>query len=254
MPIDIPGYEGGPFTNRPQLLDNPLFWEGHLHNYAQDELAEELLHGEDDSDAATLFNSLLTGPEWPVFTVPLADGHRLHVVYRAFEEDEGVDYLVHHPTWDKAELITADEGCFRGPGLSWPELIGAADNGIPGGSTDDPDARLLLLIPALGDTALPTDATPRLTTALATRTQAADPEGLAAALLETQGYWTGTDWSHTEDGTLISTGKYALRHTDARPAAALTRIATALAPASSRHPLCNAALPPQERRLREHTD
>lgn len=230
MPIDIPGYDGGPYTHRPELLDDPLFWVGHLHSYAQDELAEELLHGEDESEAAALFNSLLAGPEWPVFTVPLVDGHRLHVVYRAFEEDEGVDYVVHHPAWKEAELITADEGCFRGPGLSWPELIGAVDNGIPSGSTDAPDARLLLLLPALGDAALPTDATARVAAALAARTRVADPDRLATALLETQGYWTGTDWSRTEDGALVSTGDYALRHTAARPPAALNRITAALAP------------------------
>jgi hypothetical protein len=35
-----------------------------------------------------------------------------------------------------------------GPALSWPELAAVAFNGLPGGNTDDPTARLL---PALGD-------------------------------------------------------------------------------------------------------
>ncbi|MFD4737967.1 hypothetical protein ACFWNR_25050 [Streptomyces virginiae] len=62
-----------------------------------------------------------------------------------------------------------------GPGPSRAELTAAADNGLPGGSTTDPHARLLLLLPALGDDAVPDDAVRRLAGALRARTRVASP-------------------------------------------------------------------------------
>ncbi|MFD9620964.1 hypothetical protein ACFWB2_27270 [Streptomyces virginiae] len=62
-----------------------------------------------------------------------------------------------------------------GPGPSWAELSAAADNGLPGGSTTDPHARLLLLLPALGGDAVPDDAVRRLAGALRARTRVASP-------------------------------------------------------------------------------
>ncbi|MFJ3176669.1 hypothetical protein ACIPJK_38945 [Streptomyces roseus] len=50
------------------------------------------------------------------YTVRLTGRNRLYVVYRAFEEDEGIDYLLHHPDWDTAEHLAQDEGHFMGPG------------------------------------------------------------------------------------------------------------------------------------------
>lgn len=49
-PDRIPGYDGGPFTHRPELLDESLFWLGHLHNCAQSEDAEELLLSADEEE------------------------------------------------------------------------------------------------------------------------------------------------------------------------------------------------------------
>lgn len=98
-PARIPGYDGGPFSHLPELLDDHLFWLGHLYNcYSDGETAEELVTEADEQEAGALQSRLLGGETWPVFTVPLADGHRLHVVYRAFKEDEGIDYLLHNPT------------------------------------------------------------------------------------------------------------------------------------------------------------
>ncbi|MET9881344.1 hypothetical protein ABZZ36_43265 [Actinacidiphila glaucinigra] len=45
-----------------------------------------------------------------MFSVPLAEGRRLHVIYRAFEEDERVDHLPRDPGRESAELLAADEG------------------------------------------------------------------------------------------------------------------------------------------------
>ncbi|ROR46651.1 hypothetical protein EDD39_4935 [Kitasatospora cineracea] len=228
-----PGYGGrGAFGRFPELLDEPLFWLGHLCSWARGEGVEEMLFGA-DYEAAEEFHRGLSGrAEWPVFTVPVAAG-RLHVVHRNAEGDVGTDYLLHHPDWDRAELLARDDGHFMGPGLSWPELTAAADNGLPGGSTVDADSRLLLLLPACGDTAVPAEAAGRLAAALRARTAVEEPERLAAALLEGQGPCGPVSWSVVGDGPRISDGRYSFRN-PANPFALsadrLVRVAAALAP------------------------
>jgi hypothetical protein len=233
-PARIPGYDGGPFHDQPELLDDHLFWLGHLHNYySESEEAEDLVGDTNEQEAGHLQSQLLGGDTWPVFTVPLAGDHRLYVVYRAFQEDEGIDYLLHHPDWDAAELLAQDEGHFMGPGLSWTELTTAADNRLPGGSTTDPHARLLLLLPAFGDYAVPDDAVERLTAALRARTRIEAPELLAASLLEDQGPCGTARWTTAEAGYPINDGAYSFRNPANRfawPTARLARVATALAP------------------------
>ncbi|WP_229818399.1 hypothetical protein [Streptomyces chromofuscus] len=233
-PARIPGYDGGPFNHLPELLSDHLFWLGHLHHYySESDAAEELIGGTDEQEAADLQFRLLGGDTWPVFTVPLAGDHRLYVVYRAFEEDEGIDYLLHHPDWDAAEHLAQDEGHFMGPGLSWPELTAAADNGLPGGSTTDPHARLLLLLPAFGDDSLPDDAVDRLTAALRAHTRVEAPERLAAALLEDQGPCGAAHWTTAEGGHRVNDGGYSFRNPANHFAWSTTRLARvtdALAP------------------------
>ena len=132
-----------------------------------------------------------------------------------------------------AELLAQYDGYILGPGLSWPELTAAADNGLPGGTTTDPDARLLLLLPAFGDDVVPDDAVDRLTMALRTCTQIEAPDRLAAAHLENQGPFVPPHWTTTEGGYRINDGGYSFRNPANRfawPAARLARIADALAP------------------------
>ncbi|MFI8105428.1 hypothetical protein [Streptomyces sp. NPDC086023] len=219
-PARIPGYDGGPFRHQPELLDEHLFWLVHLH-----------LADTQDQGAGALLSHLLKGDTWPVFTVPLTGDHHLYVVYRALEGEAGIDYLVHHPDWDAAETLAQDDGHFMGPGLSWAELTAAADNGLHGGSTTDPHSRLLLLLPAFGDDALPDDAVERVSAALRARTCVEAPERLAATLLDHQGQCGPTHWSTAEDGRLINDGRYSLRNPAnhfAWPATRLAQITTAL--------------------------
>ncbi|MDN3272490.1 hypothetical protein [Streptomyces sp. MA15] len=237
-PARIPGYDGGPFQYQPEVLDEHLFWLGHLRNYySESEEAEELVGGTDEEEAGALQSRLLGGDTWPVFTVPLAGDHRLYVVYRAFEENEGIDYLLHHPDWDETEQLAQDDGHFMGPGLSWAELTAAADNRLPGGSTTDAHARLLLLLPAFSDDAVPDGAVERLTAALRAYTRLESPERLAAALLEDQGPCGPVHWTKAEGGYPINDGEYSFRNPANRfawPAARLARVATALAPPTAR--------------------
>lgn len=99
-----------------------------------------------------------------------------------------------------------------GPGLSWAELTIAADNDLPGGSTTDPHARLMLLLPAFGDDAIPDEAIERLTAALRARTRVEVAERLAAARLAYQGEWGPTHWTTGARGYLINEGDYSFRN------------------------------------------
>lgn len=232
-PARIPGYDGGPLTHQAGLLDEPLFWLGHLGSCVQREEAEELLFGADYDAAGDFQRRLWERAEWPTFTVPLATGHRLHVVYRTLRDDPGTDYLLHHSDWDRAELLARDDGHFMGPGLSWPELVTAADNALPGGSTTDPHALLLLLLPAFGDVEVPGDAVDRLTVALRARTGVETPEPLASALLEAQGAPGPARWTTAGHGFSVNDSEYSFRNPANRFALSadrLSRVATALAP------------------------
>lgn len=232
QPARIPGYDGGPLTYQAGLLDEPLFWLGHLSSCIHSEEAEELLFGADYDAAGEFQGRLWERAEWTAFTVPLAADHRLHVVYRTFADDSGIDYLLHHPDWGQAELLAQDDGHFMGPCLSWAELVAAADNVLPGGSTTDPDSRLLLLLPAFGDDAVPDDAVGRLAGALGARTAVEDPGLLASALLDGQGAPGPAHWTRTAHGFSVNDGEYSFRN-PANPFALsadrLARVATALA-------------------------
>lgn len=230
-PEQIPGYGDECFTHRPEWLDEPIFWLAHLGMSAQSEDTQRLLLGADYDAAGAFQVQIFEDGEWPAFTVPLAGAHRLYVVYRTFDDDEGVDYLLHHPDWDEAAVLASDEGSYTGPGLSWAELVAASDNGLPGGTTTDPAARLLLLFPAFGDDALPDDAVARLAAALRARTAVEEPEAAAAALLRDQGLTGPVHWSTSEDGVRTNDGQYSLRRPVVVADVVQRRVSDALTPA-----------------------
>ncbi|MFD5872177.1 hypothetical protein [Streptomyces sp. NPDC060322] len=232
-PARIAGYDGGALTYQVGLLDEPLFWLGHLYSCVQSEEAEELLFGADYDAAGDFQRQLWERAEWSAFTVPLAADHRLHAVYRTVADDTGTDYLLHHPDWGQAEVLARDEGHFMGPGLSWHELVAAADNMLLGGSTTDPHSRLLLLLPAFGDDAVPDDAVGRLAAALRAGTSVEDPDTLASALLEDQGAHGPARWTVAGHGFSVNDGEYSCRSPTnlfALSADRLAQVATAPAP------------------------
>ncbi|MDF6023067.1 hypothetical protein [Streptomyces sp. JH34] len=232
-PARIPGYHDGPFSQRTELLRTRLFWLGHLYPSADGE-AGELLFGPDYpwSDHRNFQRRLRREDDWPTFTVPLGGESRLHVVYRTVEEEAGVDYLVHHPDWDRAELLAQTGGNFTGPGLSWRELAAAAYNRLPGGTTTDPHARLLLLLPAFGDDAVPAqNAVCCLAEALSACLGMPDTGPLADAILEHQGLTGRVRWV-TTDGRRTNDGMHSFRNPashNALPDERLTRVSAALA-------------------------
>lgn len=232
-PTRIAGYHDGPFSLCPELLDERLFWMGHLYSCTEGE-AGGLMFGPGYAwaDHRAYQQRLWQRTDWPVFTIPLAAGHQLHVVYRAVPDEVGVDYLVNHPGWERAELLARDDGHFMGPGLSWPDLVAAADNGLPGGTVADPQVRLLLLLPAFGDAAAPSGAVDRLASALRSRLGTQAAAQLAAAMLEAQGLTGPVHWAATADGTWTNDGRYSFRNPAnafALPGDRLARVSAALA-------------------------
>ncbi|MFI2210750.1 hypothetical protein [Streptomyces sp. NPDC020141] len=221
--LEIADYEDGPLVDGSGFLDLPLFWPCHLGSGLVGEEAQEAALGPDWDDAQDLCSRMFDAEEWPVFTVGLRSGHAVHVVYRNREGDRGVDYLLMHPSWQEAVTLAVDDGHFRGPGLCWPELASAADQAAPTGVTD-PDARLLLLFPMLGDAGVPESAAARLASALAALTLAEDPARLARLLLRNQGQWESANWTR-RDGEWICDGSHSFR--DPSNAFALTPAQTA---------------------------
>lgn len=191
-------------------LDDPLFWPVHLGSCLRGEDAQRAAFGADWDAAMDLYHALSAEREWPVFRVPLSSGHTVHAVYRNIEDDRGVDYLIHHPAWSVAETLAVDDGHFMGPGTAWPELLSTARQPATEGAAD-PDVRLLLLFPTLGDARLPDDAAVALTTALTALTLVEEPAEVADMLLENQGQWTPAHWRRA-DGVWINDGGHSYRN------------------------------------------
>ncbi|SDK00775.1 hypothetical protein [Streptomyces indicus] len=208
--LKIPGYEGGPLVQGDAYMSNPLFWPVHLGAGLRGEDAQRAAFGADWDAARELLSALSAQDAWPVFTVPLPSGHTIHIVYRNYEGERGVDYLIHHQTWPEAESLAAVDGHFMGPGISWPELLSTARRPAADGP-DGFDARLLLLFPALGDADIPEEATGLLTAALAALTVIEEPAEVADILVENQGLWTSAQW-RWEGGAWINDGGHSYRN------------------------------------------
>ncbi|BCJ67616.1 hypothetical protein [Polymorphospora rubra] len=138
----------------------------------------------------------------------LGGGHLAHLVWRNFPDDSGWDYLITLPDADEPVSVAALEGHFRGPALSWRELVTVA-----GGAGSAPDAarRLLVLLPAIGDAHLPGDATEVVAAALAglgcQRRQAEIADELLAA---SERFWGAAEWDD-RDGVPVCLDSHSYR-------------------------------------------
>lgn len=195
--LRIPDYEDEPLTPGEDLLLLPGFWAATLLWLAEGEELDPdpALFGVDEADADAAFEALGDPAAWPVIRLPFADGHQVVIVHCNLAEDEGVDFHLDHPDWDRPLRVASMEGHYTGPGLAWRELIHVAHHPGEGPGVTDPHARLLLLLPALGDADLPPDAAATVAEAL---TAVGAPTGtvheLAEALLD-HPFWDGPSWA-----------------------------------------------------------
>lgn len=148
------------------------------------------------SDADVAYAALMDAERWPAFRIPFGGGHTVMVVVRNFPEDWGIEYFITHPGWGRHGYLATIDGHQAGPGLSWQELtyIASTPDQAAAGILD-PHARLLLLLPALGDKDTPDDAAGEIGAALI---QAGAPStkapSVATRLLD-HPMWEPAHWS-----------------------------------------------------------
>ncbi|MEU8660061.1 hypothetical protein [Actinoplanes philippinensis] len=177
------------------LTERPGFWAAHWKEQLIDD-EDLLLHtwGVPEEVVLDRMRDLYAPRTWPVFTVELAGGAELAVVFRNDADDAGVDYLVLPGAGRNVIEIASLDGHQRGPGLSWPELVATADR-----QPDDVRRSqvLLLLMPAVGDEATDTpDATSILSQAMRTLGAVEDPTDLAAlAASDDAVFWGHVPWA-----------------------------------------------------------
>ncbi|PPK68333.1 hypothetical protein CLV40_10556 [Actinokineospora auranticolor] len=157
-------------VDRSDLLSKKHFWPPFLA-WVGDAPSAPGAFGVESDEAGPLARELLDESRWPVFTVPVRDGHRVHVVMRNLSGEAGFDYLITPPR-GPAVHVAALDGHFAGPGLSWPDLAVRAE-----------PAHLLLLLPAFGDAATPPTAVDRVADALTAVGAIRDQRAVAGELL-----------------------------------------------------------------------
>ncbi|MFG2332716.1 hypothetical protein ACGFMM_24220 [Streptomyces sp. NPDC048604] len=200
MLIDgIDGSEADLMVPGDDLLALPGFWAACLMWLCQTEEdePEPAWFGVDGADVDAAYEALSDPERWPVFRVPFGGGHTVIVSACNLPDDSGTEYFVTHPAWGRrrGHLATLD-GHYAGPGLAWNELLHIArtpDLQAPG--LHDPDARLLLLLPVLGDDQLPPDAGGIVRDALVrVGVPACEAPRVSEALLVDHPFWEPAGW------------------------------------------------------------
>ncbi|MET8469172.1 hypothetical protein ABZY90_11720 [Streptomyces sp. NPDC006422] len=167
----IEGYDEGPLAAGESLLTRPGFWSNYLLEISAGGTGAERpvpeWFGDDGADTEALSEILMDPEWWPVFRVPASSGPGIVVVYRNLVGDYGTDFLLFPEGQSVARRIAGGEGELSGTGLTWQDLLNIADNPAPGAAgVSDPDARLLLILPLLGDPDVAEGASARVSAAL----------------------------------------------------------------------------------------
>ncbi|GAA4577740.1 hypothetical protein [Planotetraspora kaengkrachanensis] len=215
----IPGYLDGyepplrpsPLVGGAEVMSSPLFWPAFLYTVGGSSTAPAAFDA-DPGDLDAFVERLLHPDRWPVFSLPLARRNHLHIVMRNFADDAGVDYVLEPNTGDQSIELAALEGHFRGPALAWPELMAAAQHPD---SDHTPAERLLLLLPAYGDSDTPATAVDVVAAALSSVGARSNEGQVSAELLDSRRYWTPCPWAAT-DGVLACLGPHSYRRVGGR--------------------------------------
>lgn len=208
----IIGYEDLPLIDGAQFLTDPLFWPTYLCDTFYRDTSKVVAAFEIDEEDTLSFYRRLTNPEaWPVYRLGLRDGqHEIDVVSRNVPGAGNTEFVLCRPGGKHPLELAVVGGHELRPGLSWPEMVAAAAwSGAPFGVVE-PHARLLLLLPALGDPNLPAEATAMLTDALTKCGAGSQAGDLAEWVLNGPEHWP--QWRRQADGALISIGRYSRRN------------------------------------------
>ena len=109
MPLDIPGYQGGPYSDHREWLDQHVFWVSYLAHFFHGDDLDELLLGADYDAAMQFSRNVYEAADWPVFIVPISGRRVVYVIYRTLRDDAGLDVMVHHPDELRAECAASTE-------------------------------------------------------------------------------------------------------------------------------------------------
>ncbi|MCZ7423846.1 hypothetical protein O7605_30505 [Verrucosispora sp. WMMA2121] len=228
----IAGFEEFPLIDGASMLQDFLFWPTYLSATMaphRDSLVTEAF-AVDVAACFEYFDRLTDPDEWPVFRISLRDGYEIDLVYWNEPDDNSTEFVLRR-SGQNSKLVLASVGGheFR-PGMSWPELVAAANlSGDPHGIVE-PHARLLLLLPAFGDADLPADANGMVAAALRSCGAGVGAGELAAYMLRQPERWPR--WRSDVNGALVCDGRHSRRN-PAGPAAHspadLLEISTALA-------------------------
>ncbi|MEV8319007.1 hypothetical protein AB0Q95_33115 [Streptomyces sp. NPDC059900] len=199
MAMALHRYASAPLTDGLPLLDVPGFWAAHLADLSEGFPAEAF--GFDAADAGVALERLHDRSAWPVFTVSLAGGFAIVVHYNSGEEFTTTDYFLTHRDWpdSRALVLASDDQDRIGPGLCWPELAALLPAPAEAAGVTDPHARLLLLLPVLGDADAPPEAVDAVVEALVAQGAPPGCEALAAQLLEGHPMWGAATWTYDVD-------------------------------------------------------
>ncbi|MFI9045975.1 hypothetical protein [Streptomyces sp. NPDC053427] len=224
-------YSLSPVVDGHPLLGEPGFWAAHLADLCEGFSAEAF--GVEPWEAGDMLERLHDKSAWPVFSVPLTGGFAIVVHYNSGEEFTTTDYFLTHPDWFGALALASDDQDRMGPGLCWPELAALLEAPEDAAGVTDPHARLLLLLPVLGDAAAPPEALAAVVAALVAAGAPEDCEPLARCLLEGHPMWGAEAWRFDADErSWICNGDHSPRrtplgdHLPAQQRAALERCLT----------------------------
>ncbi|MER7191284.1 hypothetical protein [Streptomyces flaveolus] len=190
-------YSSSPVVDGHRLLDEPGFWPAHLADMSEGHPPEAF--GSDAGDADAMLDTLHDPSAWPVFTVPLAGGFAIVVHYNSGEEFTTTDYFLTHPDWSQDLVLASDDQDRIGPGLCWPELAALLEAPPGAAGVTDPHARLLLLLPVLGEAAVPEEAVTAVIEALVAQGAPEPSEALARQLLQGHPMWGAEEWWFDDD-------------------------------------------------------
>ena len=217
-----PPLGSSPLVDGHHLMADALFWPAYLCVAGLYEAAPPAFDV-DPADLEPLLDTLTDSDRWPVLTVPTRLGTRVCIVQRNFPEDAGLDYLLDRGPDQTFLDLAAIEGHFRGPALSWAELVTAS---AQPDARLSPTHRLLLLLPACGDADTPPDAIELVSAALAEVGAGGRAGELAAQLLDSP-YFGAPEWT-VVDGVPACSGRHAYRRRDRMTAEDLAVVAEAL--------------------------
>ncbi|ALG13382.1 hypothetical protein [Kibdelosporangium phytohabitans] len=196
-------------VDRMDIVDDPAFWPFFLA-FVNATNSPFDAFDIDPADSSALDSVLTDESRWPVFTIPVGDGHRVRIVLNNLPDDPSVEYLLDPADGGNAVHFANLDGHFRGPGMSWAELTATSLQPDP---VLSPAERMLFLLPSLGDTETPATA-PRIIAAALTSVGATQSqEALAVELIEAPHFWLPVTW-RTTDGVTWCSGTHALRTKD----------------------------------------